>query len=75
MSVPSIFIPKSYQEALMCWEWKQVMDDEMNAIISRQIWDLLSTSFELHVVSCYWAFTIKHHPDGTVDRYKARLVA
>ena len=26
-------------------------------------------------VGCRWVFTVKHKPDGTVDRYKARLMA
>jgi len=32
------------------------------------------TSSGLLVVSCHWVFTMKHRPDGTVDKYKARLV-
>ena len=27
------------------------------------------------IVSCWWIFTIKYKPDGSVDRYKVRLVA
>ena len=34
----------------------------------------MPTFSRLPVVSCRWVFTIKHHLDGTVDRYKARLI-
>ena len=51
------------------------MDDEMDALISRQTCDLVPTSFGLHVVSCRLVFTIKHHPNNAVNKYKARLVA
>jgi len=36
LSVSSVFIPKSYQEALMYPKWKHAIDDEMDALISRQ---------------------------------------
>lgn len=28
-----------------------------------------------HLVDCRWVYTIKHKPDGTIERYKTRLVA
>jgi len=71
----SVSVPKSYQEELMHAEYKQIMDDEMDALISRQTWGLVPTSLGLHVVSCCWIFAIKYHPDGMMDRYKAHLVA
>jgi len=27
------------------------------------------------IVSCKWVYTIKHRADGTIERYKAELVA
>jgi len=66
---------KSYQEALMNPEWKQVMDDEMDTLMSRQTWDLVPTSSELPAINCRWVFTMKYRPDGTMDRYKAHLAA
>jgi len=37
--------------------------------------DFVPISSGLHVVNCRWVFTIKHHPYGTVDKYKAHLIA
>lgn len=27
------------------------------------------------IVGCKWVFTMKHKPDGLIDKYKARLAA
>ena len=56
-------------------KWKQAMDDEMDVVISRQTWDLVPIFSELPVISCRWVSAIKHRPDGTMDIYKAHLVA
>ncbi|KAL0454779.1 UNVERIFIED_CONTAM: Retrovirus-related Pol polyprotein from transposon RE2 [Sesamum latifolium] len=51
------------------------MDDEMSALISRGTWQLVEPPPNADVVACRWAFTLKLRADGTLDRYKARLVA
>ena len=53
--------------------WKQVMDKEIYALISRETWELFSAPKD--IVGCRWVYTLKYRPDGSVDRYKVRLVA
>ena len=49
------------------------MNGEMKALTFRGTWELISVPTD--VVSCHWVFTLKYCPNGSVDRYKARLVA
>ena len=49
------------------------MDEEIETLTFRGTWELVSTPTD--VVSCCWVFTLKYHPDGSVNRYKDRLVA
>ena len=50
-------------------------DDEYCALIKNATWYLVPPRPGLNVVDCKWVFKIKQKPDGSVDRYKARLVA
>jgi len=36
---------------------------------------LISAPIDAVIVGCLWIFTLKYHPDESVDKYKARLVA
>jgi len=47
----------------------------MKALTSRGTWELVSAPTEAVTVGCRCVFTLKYRPDGSVDRYKARLVA
>jgi len=47
----------------------------MDALISRETWELISAPKDSFVVGCRWVYTLKYRPDGSVDRYKVRLVA
>ena len=49
--------------------------EEMRALENNGIWDLVSFPRGKTQVRCKWVFTIKHKVDGSVERYKARLVA
>jgi hypothetical protein len=51
------------------------MKEELDALHKNNTWDQVDLPFEKSVVGCKWVYKIKTCSDGTVDRYKARLVA
>ena len=51
------------------------MQHEFQALEKNQTWTLVPYDPGMKVVTNRWVFRLKHNPDGTVNRYKARLVA
>ena len=56
-------------------EWKVATDAEYASLIKNKTWDLVPLPKEKNVISCKWVFKVKRKANGSVDRYKARLVA
>jgi len=70
--------PVSYKDATSRDDsdcWKQAMDDEMASIHKNKTWELKSLPDGQPAVSCRWVYKSKLWSDGTIKRYKARLVA
>lgn len=51
------------------------MDEEMAMLDVNQTWDLVPLPSGKNAISCKWVYKIKHKADGSIERYKARLVA
>ena len=51
------------------------MGSEFISTTENHTWDLVSVTETMNIVGCRWVFTIKYHPDGSIDKYKARIVA
>ncbi|KAJ9566937.1 hypothetical protein OSB04_002903 [Centaurea solstitialis] len=68
-------IPKSYIHALRDPNWTIAMQDEFNALIANETWELVPRPPRANVVRSMWLFKKKFKADGSLDRYKARLVA
>ena len=67
--------PTSYRTALSEPKWKQAIEAEFAALQQNQTWSLVPRPPGVNIVGCKWIFKLKQHPDGTIDKYKARLVA
>ncbi|CAA7400806.1 unnamed protein product [Spirodela intermedia] len=68
-------ISKTVFEALTHEKWRQAMNEEMEALRKNDTWGLVRLPIGKKVVGCKWVYTIKYHSDGSIERYKARLVA
>ncbi|KAI5343597.1 hypothetical protein L3X38_011473 [Prunus dulcis] len=74
LQLSSLSLSNSFQEALEDPKWKSVMAEEMKALQENSTWDMVNLVDEKRVVGCKWVFTTKYKPDGSIERYKARLV-
>ena len=55
-------------------EWKKVVEEEARAL-ENNTWVLTTLPLSKNPVGCKWIFIVKYKADGSVDRFKARLVA
>ncbi|GJU10383.1 ribonuclease H-like domain-containing protein [Tanacetum coccineum] len=68
-------IPKSYNHAFQDPHWYRAMLDEYNALIKNNTWILVPRPSDANIVRSLWLFRHKYNADGTLNRYKACLVA
>ncbi|GJZ99814.1 ribonuclease H-like domain-containing protein [Tanacetum coccineum] len=68
-------IPKNPSHALKDPNWRNAMYDEYNALVKNGTWLLVPRPAGVNMVRSMWLFKHKFHADGTLSRYKARLVA
>jgi hypothetical protein len=50
------------------------MASEFATLQRQHTWQLVPPSSDQNVVGCQWVYKIKRNSDGSVSRYKARLV-
>ena len=74
-NVNSIYEPKIFHQAIKISEWQQAMKEELNAMENNNTWTVQPLPSGKQPISCRWIYKVKYNPDGTVSRYKARLVA
>ena len=74
-SITQIPIPQSYSEAKNSKELCGAIDKEIGAMESTNTWEITVLPPGKKVVGCKWIFTVKFYADGTLERYKAKIVA
>ena len=50
------------------------MQEEFSALIDNKMWELVPRDPNMNVIRCMWIFKHKLKSDGSLERYKARLV-
>ena len=70
--------PRSFREAMGSINrraWIRAMDEEIAAMESFGVWQLVHPPPGANIMGCRWVFALKRDADGKIDRLKARLVA
>ncbi|KAI0991408.1 hypothetical protein K3495_g16779, partial [Podosphaera aphanis] len=77
--INGIPIPKTFNQAINDKihgkMWKEAIDTEIQALETNGTWEEHTLPTGANLVSTKWVFTVKQKNDGTIERYKARLVA
>lgn len=69
--------PKTFLEAMASIDvlfWKEAIQSECESILFNHTWELVDLPPCCKPIKTKWIFRKKLKPDGSVDRYKARLV-
>jgi histone deacetylase 1/2 len=69
------FEPKNVKQALLDPKWKTAMQEEYDALLQNKTWSLVPLPSHRQAIGCKWVFCVKENPNGSVSRYKGRLVA
>jgi len=67
--------PKSFKSAMENERWKKAMGTEVGASEENETWTLENLPPGKRAIGSKWVYKIKYNSDGTIERYKARLVA
>ena len=69
---------KTFEEAMASRDsvfWKQVVNDEMDSILSNNTWILVDLPTSSKPIACKWVFRRKYNTNGSIQTFKARLLA
>ena len=70
--------PQTIEEAYSSLDadlWKEAIQSEIDSIMSNETWEVVDRHYKCKPIGCKWVFKKKLSPDGTIEKYKMRLVA
>lgn len=74
-NISSEIEPKSYFQACKDSRWVKAMNEEIPALESNKTWDLVPMPSDQKPIGSKWIYKIKYLPNGSIERFKARVVA
>lgn len=73
-SIAKVADSLTFQEAVKHQHWVNAMNTEPEALECNNTWQVTTLPPNKQAIGCKWIFKTKYNPDGTVERYKSRLV-
>lgn len=67
--------PQKFSEATGHPEWDCAMEKEYSSLMRNNTWDLCPLPKGRKMVRCRWLYRTKYDANGSIDKYKAHLVA
>lgn len=67
--------PKRFATAVTKWVWRKAMRNEIDALEENNTWTLEELPPWKQAIVSEWVYKIKHKSDGSIECYKALLVA
>ena len=75
LSLSIVLEPQTYTQVVKHACWIDAMDKEIVALESNRTWTLTALPFGKKPIGSKWVYKIKRKTDGSIERYKACLVA
>ena len=72
-----IQIPRTIWEAMnseYSVKWVEATDNEYKSLMKNETWVLTERPEDKKVLKCKWVFVVKYDENGSIERFKARLV-
>jgi hypothetical protein len=67
--------PICFEQTIGNPKWDNAMDEEMAMLDANATWELVALPKDKKAIGCKWVYKVKHNADGSMNRYKAKLVA
>jgi hypothetical protein len=67
--------PTCFEQAIRNPKWDNAMDEDMADLDANSTWELVVLLEDKKAIGCKWVYKVKHNANGSMSRYKVRLVA
>lgn len=74
-AITKAYEPHMFNQAVVDKIWRDAMGNEIRAMEETNTWTIETLPKGKKVIGSKWVYTVKYKSDGTIERYKARLVA